>query len=354
MEKITLTASPEHLIDPETFFGENLKVGLPLSSGYIERPVLKIVFDSIYFTEGHIEKPMTYILQNKDTHNFYIGASSKTRHRMRFHLRKFRRGLHYLKTLQEDYNNHGPKSLLLTIIEAESIEQALAIEQYLLDRFFTLETCQNKVPTAINVTTRSEQARKNMSEAQKKVVMTPEWRANISKATKGRKRPAYIGEYMRKIRTGMKLNMSAETRKAASERAKIIFGRPEVREKVRQAHKLRMQDPELRRQFAEKVSKALTGIKRSRESVEKTRAAITGLKRNEEQRRLISEKTREAMHRPDILAKIKRRPVQIHGVRYETREAAIKALNIGLSTLDRHLTSTDPKWKDWTRLPYDS
>jgi group I intron endonuclease len=79
-----------------------------------------------------------YKILNKENGKFYVGYSTKTAARFRAHLNMLKRGEHHCIHLQRSWNVHGEAAFEFLVVKyLESKEEALKLEQELLDQLFS-------------------------------------------------------------------------------------------------------------------------------------------------------------------------------------------------------------------------
>lgn len=109
-----------------------------------------------------------YKIYNKANGDFYIGSSIDLVARWKNHKSQLIRGIHHSIHLQRAWNKYGEDSFCFEIIEFCPPLDAITREQYFID---SLSPKYNISPTAGNTlgVKQTEIARKNMSEAKKKM-----------------------------------------------------------------------------------------------------------------------------------------------------------------------------------------
>ena len=149
-----------------------------------------------------------YKILNKVNGKFYIGSAVDIENRWRRHKHDLNKNNHHNIYLQKAWNKYWNVSFEFTIIEACDKENLLIREQFWLD---WAKPEYNLSPTAGNSlgVKHSEQSRKRMSEAKKK--MTEETKDMMRQARKGKK---LSEEHKAKISKGNKGRVHSEETKA--------------------------------------------------------------------------------------------------------------------------------------------
>jgi group I intron endonuclease len=135
----------------------------------------------------------------------YIGSSVNLPKRFSIHRLHLRRGTHPNLRLQRAWVKYGEEAFSFTVLELTSPDKGtlLRVEQHHLDTAFATQDCMNVLPTAGSAlgVKRSPEHRAAISAANKGRKMTDEQRARISKARKGRK---LAPELLQKMLDGMR------------------------------------------------------------------------------------------------------------------------------------------------------
>jgi group I intron endonuclease len=118
-----------------------------------------------------------YAIVNKENNKVYIGSTvRKFRKRFQCHKADLNKGTHHSEHLQRAWRTHGPDAFEFLIVEYVTDKfKVLEREQYYLD---TIKPEYNNAPVAgssIGVK-HTEQARRNMSVAQKRLLAIPEYK----------------------------------------------------------------------------------------------------------------------------------------------------------------------------------
>lgn len=126
---------------------------------------------------------------------FYVGSAVNFERRKTDHLSRLDKGIHPNKKLQGHYNKY--KDLIISIIEeVKEFENLVTREQFYIDNFNPSFNLCKTAWSQLGMR-RSEETKEKMrfKAKRKRGPMTPERRANISKAMTGKKR----GKYANKI-----------------------------------------------------------------------------------------------------------------------------------------------------------
>lgn len=168
-----------------------------------------------------------YIIRSLLDARCYVGSGANLRMRFNGHRRSLRKGIHENPKLQNFYNKYGEVSLEWSVLEFCEKDQLIVREQFYLDTikpWFNVHTVA-KSPIGRVV---SQETRKKLSIINTGRIFTPEHRAAIGRALKGRKsvnKGKPMSEEQKKklsdARRGMKL--SKEHREKIS---KGLMGRP--------------------------------------------------------------------------------------------------------------------------------
>lgn len=168
------------------------------------------------------------------TDKVYIGETTTTfKRRWSVHIRELNAGVHANPYLQNAWNKYGgEQGFIFEVLERCPREKCIEREAFWIKRFNATdnEVGYNVCIAGTNNTgaKRSEESRKRMSEAGKKrVPMTDEHRANISKASKGRK---LSQEHKDAVSAAMKGKPKSEEHKAKI--AATVKSKPLTEEQV--------------------------------------------------------------------------------------------------------------------------
>lgn len=190
-----------------------------------------------------------YSIENSVTGKVYIGSAANLYERKASHMHRLRNGKHHSSKLQNSWDKHGETAFVFKTLIYCAKQDLLFYEQRFLDGFDAVATGYNICPTAGNQLgiKHSEKSRANMAAAAAKrrgIPLTPEHRAVLSLAHKGRKQSE---EHIRKradARRG-----KAQPRHAVEALAEKLRGRK--RDPLASAKRLET----MRRNEAEKVAR---------------------------------------------------------------------------------------------------
>jgi group I intron endonuclease len=141
-----------------------------------------------------------YALQNTTSNKIYIGSTIDFSKRIREHINMLKKGTHHSPHLQYAWNNVCANKFNLLILEiVENADILIEREQHWLDYYksYNDNYGYNIAPSAGNTTglTVSEETKLKMSKAKKGKKFTPEHRKKIGIANKGKKRsPEVVAE----------------------------------------------------------------------------------------------------------------------------------------------------------------
>jgi len=201
-----------------------------------------------------------YEIRNIKTNDFYIGSASSLKDRKRQHFTALRLGDHHNTHLQNSYNKHGLNSFVFKILTYCNKDMLIYFEQRFID--FMKPTYNKRLVAESNIgIKRSDEARKNISEAHKgiKYLLSDERRKEL--------RDSMLGNVF----------------------AKAIIYTDELREKKRLSmlgkNKGKIPTDETRKKWSD-IRK---GKKQSEITKQKRSISMTGKKYSEETRKKMSE-----------------------------------------------------------------
>jgi group I intron endonuclease len=131
-----------------------------------------------------------YAIKHIPSHRIYVGSSCNVHKRMRDHLSFLKTNRHHSQHLQNCWNKYGKDQFVFSVVkECSSLEEALSVEQALLDCFFgkTLFNAKN-VAMGVGI---------GISHPNKSKPLPEEQKAKISAALKGRQKTK---EHIEKVR----------------------------------------------------------------------------------------------------------------------------------------------------------
>ena len=145
-----------------------------------------------------------YCIINKVNDKMYVGSSTNIKNRWREHKRALRNGCHVNPYLQKVWNKYGEESFEFKVIAYTDPDEAIVLEQYILDNYFHLfEYNIAKNATAPMLGRKmSKKAKVKISEANRRRIgennpnfgkhHTEETRHKMSEASLGKKNPNWI------------------------------------------------------------------------------------------------------------------------------------------------------------------
>jgi group I intron endonuclease len=161
-----------------------------------------------------------YKISSKATGKFYIGSSTTSiARRWKSHKLELKKKLHHNTGLQNLYDTHGEDDLVFEVISELSNEEEIeALEQKMLDQFYSTPLCLNECS---DVNTRrgskhSEKSKLLMSKAHKGRLVSIETRHKMSEAQKGR---TFSEETRRKMSESAKNKVFSDSHKNAISKA---------------------------------------------------------------------------------------------------------------------------------------
>ena len=249
------------------------------------------------------KQPAAYFLLSKKEESFYIGSSGNVYARLMGHRTLFERSLHFNKKIAECVKRNGKEDLLCVVIYTSTKEEALTIEQELLDIYFNDPRNTNigrnaKLPSLGLVT--SDENKKAKSELFKNLWKNEEWRENITKKQKAAvTTPQYRRSVSDRMRVFLNTKKGEDFKLAAADRLNKRFSNPEERLAQSERIKKVMANPE---------------------------------------------------HRARLSALKKRIAVSIDGVKYDGYSVAGKALGLEASLVHHRVKSGFPEWANWVKL----
>lgn len=155
-----------------------------------------------------------YAIKNTQNGKVYVGKSVDVHDRWSHHLRRLRQGAHVNRHLQSAWDMYGPTNFLLELLEEAPRETLPSLEQAWMVR---LSATNREHGYNLDLTTPSGK------------VMSPETRARIGAANRGKVRTAEMREHMRAVKQGQ-----------GAGRVKS----PQEIENIRAAHARRASDPD--------------------------------------------------------------------------------------------------------------
>lgn len=264
-----------------------------------------------------------YRIRNIHSGKCYVGSAVNIEARWRVHKHDLNHGAHHSVSLQRAWSKHGSVSFVFEVIETvDDTTLLLEREQYYLSSNFTPDGKQrgyNISPSAGNC--KGVKHTPEMVQKLKDREITPEWRANMSKAHKGKKpsdsdrkkRSESLKKWYKNPDNRRKHSDSLMGRKCSSETANKISRTQkgkiiplEQRERISKTLTGKVQSEYTKEkrtksvrevysnpEFRDRFRKLKQVTNNTPEFKEKMRIATTNRYQDPEQRRLTSEKMKE-------------------------------------------------------------
>lgn len=244
--------------------------------------------------------PGVYQITHIETARCYLGSSANTCKRMYEHRRLLRNSKHYNRKLQRAWDKHGESAFSFAVLEQvamtsiDDVALLLEREQFHID---TLKPHYNLSPTAGSPLgckhgPRTPEYKEIQSARMKEVfrvckrVVSPEGRASLSAARKGLKLGPASEERKRRISEANKRIAQTEEYKAhrasIEEKRKKAASTPEVRAKIAASVKA-ITTPEHMAEMTRLAAEANRGCEFTEERRRKISEALTGRKMTPEQ-----------------------------------------------------------------------
>lgn len=169
-----------------------------LISNWVHLPRTEITGAEVEILRRHSMQAGVYAIQNLINGKMYVGSAYRLGKRWSNHLYSLRKGNHRSQKLQNAWNKYGQDCFVYRILLVCSKVYTLEYEQIFLDHFQCVDFGYNNAPVAGNCagTVHTEQSKANMLAGRKTFERSPETRAKISAAMRGRK---LSEEHKRKI-----------------------------------------------------------------------------------------------------------------------------------------------------------
>ncbi len=208
-------------------------------------------------------KPGLYAIRNLVTATIYYGSTRNLSMRRSKHWHALKRGNHGNMRLQSSWNKHGEGAFEFVVLAVLEPSEVLATEQRLLDQVVGIKGCCNIA--------------RNARASTLGLKLSPESRAKIGNALRGRKKSPEAVENMRLAHTGNVWTPERRARSSVARKGQPRMGSPaawrhsaETRAKLSAAKK----GKPLTAEHRERIGASLLGRKRQPHSDE-TKAKIS-------------------------------------------------------------------------------
>lgn len=162
-----------------------------------------------------------YAIVNQDTCDMYVGSAVSVNRRWNGHKSRLRKGNHHCKHLQNAYLKYGAEKFDWEIVEyVNDNANLIAREQFWID-FFKPAYNKRKIANSCLGLKRSEEARKNMADAQRGRKQSPETIAKRSVAIKNRPRPLEVRAKISASHIGIRPNAETRAKMSASAKRRV-------------------------------------------------------------------------------------------------------------------------------------
>lgn len=183
-----------------------------------------------------------YLIKNAITGSLYVGSSKNIRTRVDVHKFNLRRGTHHSPYLQRSWDKYGEDAFLFSVVELCDLTLLIEREQFY---FGVMKPDYNVLKTAGS----------RLGSKQ-----SPETRAKISAANKGKPKPPRTAEHQAKI-TEATQNRSEKTREKMAAAKRGTKASDETRIKMSEAARGKAKDPDaIARMVRTKAEKRLEKI----------------------------------------------------------------------------------------------
>jgi group I intron endonuclease len=197
----------------------NMFININLTNTNMIRLISKdFLFKPSKILKYNVKQNACYVIINIKDGLFYIGSSGNIYSRINQHRCELRGNYHQAKRLQESFNKSNTYDFLISIIIAETREESLDIEQFLLDNFLSKNECtntlinsrsstgifptieiRNKISNSLKGRIHSEETRKKIGLVHKGKIVTNETKLKQSTNAKGR---GYDKELLKRMSFG--------------------------------------------------------------------------------------------------------------------------------------------------------
>lgn len=138
------------------------------------------------------DTPCIYSIYNIVSKMYYIGQTKNFYKRKMSHIILLRKNSHKNTHLQNSWNFYGEENFIFEIIDiCDDVKERNVKEVDYIKKFNSLSPNGYNLASGGNASSPSEESRMKMSISKKGMILSDEWRANISKATSGENNPMY-------------------------------------------------------------------------------------------------------------------------------------------------------------------
>lgn len=133
-----------------------------------------------------------YAITHTNSGRVYVGSSASIDRRFKEHIIQLRCGKHHNQHLQRAWNLYGKEAFVFSVLEAlDSTDILIKREKHHADNIELLYNSGSFVESSFRGATHSDTTRLKISEYAKTRTYSPETRARMSEAKKGKQRPAF-------------------------------------------------------------------------------------------------------------------------------------------------------------------
>ena len=232
-----------------------------------------------------------YVIECKENGKKYIGSTTRDwATRWQEHQRNMRGGYHTNPVLQSAWNVHGEEAFecqLLVSLDTDDVEALVEREQQLINEHGCMAPDGFNLKDAGHAGSPGAETRRKMSESRQGAnnpyygrTHSPETRARISEAIRGRPCPEWKKQLMSERMSGENNSFygkthSEETKQKIREANTGLTLTDEQKQKISDYHKGREKSPETKRKMAEAARQRWERIKADKEKYEEIRAAMS-------------------------------------------------------------------------------
>lgn len=188
----------------------------------------------------YLSSPAQYKLTHRSSGKFYIGSTRDLRMRLNTHRSNLNRGVHPNHHFQKDYSTWS--NIDVTVSYCNTVEQAIELEQTMLNRFHNTSLCCNlDSKTCLKSTTGGGWKLSDEAKEKHRVASTGKTHSEETKALLLSKRLGIFKhtqetkDEMSRTRKGLKHNLSDEERDRRRTAVSVMHTE-EVRKKISLAH----------------------------------------------------------------------------------------------------------------------